>query len=542
MVNGKAVKVVYGQDYPAFGRQRSDPEVDAFYRALLEFTLYWEMQLSDCATAALPEKSWVDMSMHAFARELIVRPGGVYPKYGAVDRYYTGSEYDGFQDTFTSALYSNLEWGRFEMAGQVFDNYFSNFVDRKGMVDMRGPETAQFGMTLSLIAKYFNYTRDKTLLLKHKGKIEATAALLIALHDESLQLPQTDPGYGLIHGWCESDSCFQSQPMAYWRPYFANSAFAARGLRDIAYAWATLGWDKIDTKTAKSLNEWLIRSQQLSSATIASIRKNILRDKNPPYIATLPGTGLTFRESLETEHPSLQQWPQRAYSELLQADVLPADLANLVIDCMRAYGGTTLGVVGDVWSPAPQGRVILGFVSYGYALALLRLDRIEEYLLFLYAHRFHAHTRGSWTAAETAHLTGETFLFCMPAQHTIPLLVRWMLVLEDSDADRLYLARGLPRDWLDSGKEIKIVGAPTRWGRVNLRMIAMGGNRVAATVDLASADGPRELHVKFRLPTRNHLHTATVNGLPARFSGPHNDIVIISVQNQRHFEVIAQFV
>ena len=54
------------------------------------------------------------MSKHAFARELMVRPGGVYPKYGAVDRDYYGSEYDGFQDVFTSAVYTNLEWGGFE--------------------------------------------------------------------------------------------------------------------------------------------------------------------------------------------------------------------------------------------------------------------------------------------------------------------------------------------------------------------------------------------------------------------------------------------
>jgi len=62
--------------------------------------------------------------------------------------------------------------------------------------------------------------------------------------------------------------------------------------------------------------------------------------------------------------------------------------ANLVIDCMRAYGATTLGVVANVEPPHPNGRDILGFISYGYAQALLRLDRIEEYILFLYAHRY----------------------------------------------------------------------------------------------------------------------------------------------------------
>ena len=68
---------------------------------------------------------------------------------------------------------------------------------------------------------------------------------------------------------------------------------------------------------------------------------------------------------------------------------------------------------------------------------LLRLDRIEEFLLFLYAHRYHGHTRGSWTAGEVTGITGDSGTYCIPAQQTIPLLVRWMLVLEDSDEDRL---------------------------------------------------------------------------------------------------------
>ena len=71
--------------------------------------------------------------------------------------------------------------------------------------------------------------------------------------------------------------------------------------------------------------------------------------------------------------------------------MLPPELANLVIDCMRAYGPPP-----SVSSPTssalnPNGRDILGFISYGYAQALLRLDRIEEYILFLYSHRFHDH-------------------------------------------------------------------------------------------------------------------------------------------------------
>ena len=232
--DGKIAEVVYGHSYPAYPPARQDPKAEEFYRALLAFADYWKQQLHDVAPTSLPQNAWTDMSKHAFAKELMTRPGGVYPKYGAVDRDYAGSEYDGFQDVFTSAIYTNMEWGRLGTARLFIDNYFSEYVDEKGMVDMRGPETAQFGMTLSLLARYFNYTRDSALILKHRAKIEATAKLLADMHDESLHLPKDNPGYGLIRGWSESDSCLSENPSLYWQPYYANSAFAARAQGHLA--------------------------------------------------------------------------------------------------------------------------------------------------------------------------------------------------------------------------------------------------------------------------------------------------------------------
>jgi hypothetical protein len=107
---------------------------------------------------------------------------------------------------------------------------------------------------------------------------------------------------------------------------------------------------------------------------------------------------------------------------------------------------------------------------------------IEEFLLFLYAHRYHDHTRGSWTAGEVAASTAGTATFCIPAQQTIPLLVRWMLVLEDSDEDRLYLGKGLPRDWVASEKRSRLARRPQRWGRINFSL-QTAANRVAAKVE-----------------------------------------------------------
>jgi hypothetical protein len=537
----KIAKVVYGHSYPAFPPGREDPQPQEFYRALLAFAKYWEEQLRDFASASLPQNVWVDMSKHSFAKELMTRPGGVYPKYGAVDRDYAGSEYDGFQDIFTSAIYTNMEWGRLETARLFIDNYFTEYVDSKGMVDMRGPETAQFGMTLSLLARYFNYSRDGELMLKYQPKIEATAKLLGDMHDESLRLPRENPGYGLISGWSESDSCLSENPALYWRPYYANSAFAARGFRDIARTWVGLAYINSSPSMEKLAQSWLERSKTLQAQTIESIEKNIQGDKTPPYIGLFPGATLTFRESLEKERPSPQQWPHRPYAELLQADVLPPRLANQVVDCMRAYGATTLGVVANVGRFQEDGRDILGFISYGYAQALLRLDRIEEFLLFLYSHRYHAHTRGSWTAGEVTGITGDSATYCVPAQQTVPLLVRWMLVLEDSDEDRLYLAKGVPREWVGSGKEIGIEQAPTRWGKVSFSLVTKPSSKsIAGHVELSGANAPQEVHFKLRLPAHASLKAIAVNGQPVSLAGAGKDTVIIATRNERKFEVVGQ--
>ncbi len=535
--NGKVTKVEYGYSYPAYTRRRQSPKPEDFYLGLLEFAEYWEHWTQDLTPISLPDLSWTDMVRYAFVKEQMVRPGGTYPKYGAVDRDYYGPEYDGFQDTFTMALYSNLECGRFDLARDIFDNYFSDFTDGEGMINMRGPETAQFGLTLFLIARYYQLTGDKSLLLKHRGKIEATARLLAELQDESLKLAPTDPGHGLLHGWCESDSCLMPDPSIWDKPYFSNSAFTVRGWRDIAATWR-----KLKLPGAEPLAvEWTRRSEQLQAALTESIEANTRRDMKPIYIPPMPGVRLTFRESIEQEHPSEQGWSHRCYAELLQPDVLPASQANAIIDCMRAYGATTIGVVANVGRANPDGRAILGFISYGYAAALLRLDRIEEYILFLYSHRYHDHSRGSWTAGEVSGITGGGALFCIPAQQTIPLLIRWMLVFEDSDDDHLHFGRALPREWVATGKPISITGAPTRWGRVDYKLESREPNSLVATVTLpAKGDLPKELHVHFRAGKSRTLGEVTVGGKPTTFEGVHHDAVIIRPMGQRRFEVVAQ--
>ena len=527
---GKIVAADYGHSYAPYPPRRDHPTPESFYTALFRFARSWQAELAEGTSATLPDPDWTDMVDHAFAKELIVRPNGVWPKYGAVDRDYYGSEYDGFQDTFTSSLYANLLWGRFTQARAVLDQYFTAFVQPDGLVDMRGPETAQYGLTLALLARYLQLTGDVATLGRHRDKIRATATLLAELHDQSLALSVTDRGFGLIHGWNESDSCLHPDPTIWWKPYWANSAFAVRGWREIAAAWPAIGGTPADAR------DWSARADRLQAHLVQRLRANIRHDLKPPYVGPLPGVGETFREALTRETESEQGWPHRAYAELLQPGVLPADLEALVIDCLRGHGGTTLGVVANIGRPNAESRDILGFISYGYAEALLRQDRIAEYLLFLYAHRFHAHTRGSWMGGEVSGINGDLALFCIPAQLTIPTLVRWMLVYEDADADRLHLARAVPTRWIASGRTIAIADAPTRWGPVGFSLRATSPQLIEGEIQLPPR-APRETRLRIRLPKGQIIHRATVAGAPVPIEDGRDIILLAQGPRHRHIRV-----
>jgi hypothetical protein len=534
-------RVFYRHTYPPFRPVRQLPSPKEFYRGLLALALYWEGHLAAFRPLTLPRQDWADMAKHAFVKELIVRPGGVYPKYGAVDRIYGGSEHDGFPDTFTNAVYANLEWGCFETAKAFIENYFDEFVDERGAINYRGPEMGQYGLMLALLAKFYRYTGDASVLLRYQGKLHAIAGLLSELHHESLKLPAGDRGHGLIHGWSEADTNGTPDPDRYWLPYFGNSAFAIRGFRDLGGAWREIAHSAKQAALERWADDLIARSQQLQKALIDSIQRSVRTDLDPPHVGALAGVEPDEASPLE---PS--GYATRSYMELLTADVLPPELANLVINCLRAYGGTTLGIPGALRDEKAQERSLTGFTTYGYAQTLLRLERTEEFILFLYSHRYHCHLRGHWTAREAAGISRrpDSYIdpYCTPAQQAIPLLLRWMLVLEDSDEERLYLGRGIPRSWLASGKPIRIQHAPTRWGGVSIRLaVEPEARTLHAEVEFSRTGPTPEQHLTLRVPEGMRLQTATVNGAPARRVGPRGETVLVEPNTGRKFEVNARY-
>src|SRR5262249_2041292 len=109
----------------------------------------------------------------------------------------------------------------------------------------------------------------------------------------------------------------------------SHTTQTALGRRGACAIWHEYGRRSTVEPTATPPRPNGRRSQVLQDAVVKSIDKNVRRDMNPPYIGPLPGAKLTFRESMRQERPSEQQWPHRPYAELMQADILPHEQANL---------------------------------------------------------------------------------------------------------------------------------------------------------------------------------------------------------------------
>lgn len=491
--DGKVSNTTYSGHYRPYGPFREAPTEEQFNAALIRTYIKWSEYLSQGLKLSVPEQDASDFALHAFAKEAIVRGNGITPRYGAVDRDYDGTEYDGFQDIFTSSLRANLDWGRFDFAKALIVDQFENVVGNDGMPSMRGPQTGQFGLELSLLARYGNLTGDWKTLAKYEEKIKAKAYVLTSLQDASLNIRSKDPGYGLIHGWSESDACLTADPSVWWKPYYGNTGLASRGLKDIAAVWG-----KISQQDSGRSQNWSKRAAQLQHQLSSSLNASIYHNMTPPYVPIMPGANETWWESLENQIYPDQQWGHRVYSELLQSGTLSSVQENAILDSLRAYYGTSIGVTTNFIPPNNASRELLGFISYGHAQALLRQDRIEEYLLFLYSHRFNTHTRGTWTASEVAEITGDITTFCLPAQMTSPILLRWALVYDD-DGDALHLARGIPRRWLADPKGISVSHVPTRWGEVGYSL-QYNKNSSTVTASLSLPDSVSQTKLYLRLP------------------------------------------
>jgi len=523
--NGQLKSSTYIDSYHPFP-PRTDYDPRLFYQDLANLKSNWDAILRSSMHIDLPDERLANMARFALIRAIMTRVGD-YPKYGAFDKDYAGSEHDGFPDTFTVETAAMLDWGLVDRGGRYIDNYFSKFVRDDGSILYRGPETGQYGRMLTVAAQYANVGGNSALLLKLRPRIDGVTNLLLRLRENAKLLPASAPAYGMIAGWSEADACLDPDPPRYMQPYFSNSSEAARGFHDLGLVWERIGKQKNDPKLIAWGQRLVRESSELRRDLDTAISRSILTVDNQPVLPSIAGVKEPFHIAVPRDPTDPQYRSYRAYMELLYSGSLSSERSKMVFDYLTSHHDFVLGM------PTAYGYntgILAGFLSYGYAYALIQHDDIRRALLLLYSDMAHQYTRGTWTAPETRDTFNDNSAapYCTPAQLVVALLTRWTLVFEDPQSNSLWLAKSTPRSWLEDGKSIRVANARTQWGPITYSLTSHLKERtIDASVTLPSSPFPVPIHLRLRAPEHTRITSVTLNGHSCSTFDPQSETVTI---------------
>lgn len=508
--NGTLAWTKYIDSYHPFPPRTSyDPKL--FYKDLADLKTGWDRILAQGMQIDFPDERIANMARFSLVRAIMTRVGD-FPKYGAFDKDYAGSEHDGFPDTFTVETAAMLDWGLIDRAGRYIDNYFGEFVRDDGSILYRGPETGQYGRMLTLVAQYVNLGGDIQVVLKRRSRIDGVTNLLLALRAKAQKLPNSDPAYGMIAGWSEADACLDPDPPRYMQPYFSNSTEAARGFRDLGLAWEMIG-KKTSNPELIAWGEKLVReAAELRRDIDAAITRSILTIDGEKILPSIAGVNEPFHIAVPRDESDPQFRSYRAYMEMMYSGSLTKEQVKMIVDYRSSHHDVILGM------PTAYGYKtgeLAGFLSYGYGYGLIQHDMTRQALLMLYSDMAHQYTRGTWTAPETRNVLIDRIAapYCTPSELVVALMTRWLVVFEDPETNVLWLGKAIPRNWLEDGKVTKVTGAATKWGRIGFSIDShLKSSTIETKIDLSPQGLPVTTTLKLRAPDELKIKSVTLNG------------------------------
>ncbi|MFO1477761.1 MAG: hypothetical protein U1F98_14060 [Verrucomicrobiota bacterium] len=519
---------------------RLDQAAEPFYADLLSLHTGYSRALAEGMQIDIPDRRLADLARHSLVREMMTRIGP-FPKYGVFDRSYGGSEHEGFPDIFTVDTAAMIEWGMFDRARQYIENYFTYYVRDDGSILYRGPETGQYGRMLTVVAEYFNDTGDAALLLKLQPRIEGVVNLLLSMRAKALALPPENPAHGMIAGWSEADACFDPDPPRYMQPYFSNSSEAARGFDELGAAWERIGTRENRPDLARRGAQLRQESRELNRDLQTAIARSLLTNTTPPCLPSIAGATEPFHIAVDRDKLDPLWRSYRAYMEMLYSGNLTRAEVETIVRYRAAHHDILLGI------PTVYGHNTHewgGFLSYGHGYGLIQHDFTREYLLLLYSLMAHQYTRGTWTAPETRLLDPKLYTapYCAPAQMTVPLLTRWMLVFEEPGTNGIWIAKATPRAWLEDGKSISVTNAPTRWGPVSFHIQSrLHSNFVTARLDCPKAPPEARFLLRLRAPEGRRIRSVVDSTGAALEFNADEETVTVPPGGRKQVELSAEY-
>ena len=467
---------------------------------------------------------------------------GARPNYGDGTNYWSVSQKDrGSLPLESYALdHSLLLWGHTDAAAENSAFYFAHYVrgvsglspqpldgvnstaGPPGSIDLKhwddgcaegfADSFADYGRWLDLwaiAARAKEATGDATGWIQQTWpQIKLMAQYMLGLQAKA---NTSGVGAGLIFGPAEHDTCHFE---AHW---FSISAWTWRGFSSLGrYLSETAALDERPfaatlANAAGRLKRALDAALALSLVTNGTGHPYFV----PPYAAVSinhSATGFKPYTSMvdagATSSGGGASYANfRYFSEMLSAQFMGHEV-DLALNIFReSHAGTLSGMTRfrDHLDDMP---------ATGYAYSAIATDRIPSFLSLLFGHIANYQARGTFNAPEQESLYGDggstaawTYSdsyrarlganteididMCVPSTALVALMLRWMLVFEERDADVLWLLKAAPRRFYTVGtagppsdRILSVANAPTRFGNVSYQLDAVATSGADASLGM----------------------------------------------------------
>ena len=458
-----------------------------FNRRYFECRDFWKEKLSAGPVIELPEKRIEEM-MQAGLLHLDMVTYGEEPS-GTLAPTIGVYSPIGTESAPIIQYYNSMGWT--DVARRSLQ-YFLDKQHEDGMMQNFGGYMVETGAALWSMGEYFRYTQDTAWVMKNRVKFLKASEFLLNWREEHITETLRGKGYGMIAGKVADPEDQHHQ--------FMLNAYAYLGLARVVEMLSV-----IDKKESDGLSEevkaWkedikTAISQSMANSPVVPLGDGTWCPTVPPWTeSTGPqllfvDRGNAYSHGTFTARDVMLGPMYLAFCEVIDPD---DEITNMLLNYHSELFFQDNGAFSQpyysrhAWLQLKKGMVKPFLKTYYTTMSALA-DR-ETYTFW--EHLYHA----------ASHKTHEEAWFLMQT--------RWMLYMEEGNT--LNLLSGIPRDWLEAGKTIRLGNVVSYFGPISVNVqVNREGNTIQGSIQCLSDRKPQKLSI--RLPHPDYKKAQSVEG------------------------------
>ena len=259
----------------------------------------------------------------------------------------------------------------------------------------------------------------------------------------------------------------------------------------------------------------------------ASANSPLVQLRDHTWVPYVPGETNTFQRTLEDWYPAdVDTGP--VHLQRLKAAAADSDLADWLLNDHE----DNLFFKG--WGIANEP------VYNQHATAYLLRDDARAVIRTFYSYMASAFSHSALEPVEHRFTHGQ--YFGPPSTDGAWFeLYRNMLVMERDD-DSLLLAGFTPRLWLEDGKRIQVLRAPTRFGLLSMTVHSeASAKKIEAEIQMPDRTRPSSLLIRLRHPTGSTIRNVQMNGRPWMNFDASKEWVRVDAPTEKRYIIVANY-